>query len=283
MTEATAAATTAATTANAADPAAAATTVVTATPPAFDWAQHGFAGDDLGYIQNKGFTSPKDAIVGYRNLESLVGADKNTVLRIPKEATPESMRSIYRQLGAPETADGYKLPLPEGGDDSLAKVARDWFFEAGATAKQAETIVSKLNEYVGQIETAKATANQAKAAEELTALKTEWGAAWEPNAALVDKAAAAFGMDEEQLLALRDSMGPAAAMKFLHNIGSKLGTEDNLPGNENKPGFAMTPQAALAKLEALKADPEWTKKFLAGGVAEQAESERLHKFAYQGS
>ena len=251
-----------------------------ATPPAFDWAQNGFEGEDLGYIQNKQFGGPQDLLKAYRNLESFRGVDEKQLIKLPKEMTPDALKPIFRQLGAPETADGYKLPVPDGGDDSLVKVARDWFFEAGATTKQAEIIVSKLNEYVGQVEAAKVAENNAKAAEALATLKTEWGGAWDQNAALVDNAAKAFGMDADQLLALREAMGPAGAMKFLHAIGSKLGTDDSLPIGETKPGFAMTPQQAQAKLTALQADPEWSKKYMEGNAEARAESERLHKFAY---
>lgn len=249
------------------------------TPPAFDWTKHGFEGEDLGYIQNKAFADPKAAITAYRNLEGMLGADKATLLRIPKEQTPEALRGIYAQLGMPEKPEGYKLPVPEGDDGALANVARGWFHEAGLTAKQAEIVVTKLNEHVAGVTGAQTEATKAKAAEALTALKGEWGAAWQQNVDLVDKAAEVFGMSAEDLVALRDAMGPANAMKFMHRIGSKLGAEDSLPNDGIQKG-AMSPQQALNQLTALKNDPEWSKKFLAGDAAALAESERLHKFAY---
>jgi hypothetical protein len=42
---------------------------------------------------------------------------------------------------------------------------------------------------------------------------------------LVDNAISKFGMTVEQLLALKAAMGPADAMKFLHNIGKSMGVE----------------------------------------------------------
>jgi hypothetical protein len=97
-----------------------------APPPSdFDWAANGFAGDDLGYVQNKGFKNPGDMHKAYRNLEGMLG-DPTSLIKLPKDRTPEAMRKdVWSKLGASDKVEDYQkaIPLPEGDKGEFAKVA----------------------------------------------------------------------------------------------------------------------------------------------------------------
>jgi hypothetical protein len=151
-------------------------------------------------------------------------------------------------------------------------------------------IAEKHNAFIAeQTKLATEAAKTAHAAE-MTQLQTEWGADYAKNNDVVDKAAESFGMTKEQVLALKQAMGPRAAMKFLHNIGSKIAVEGSFVAGDKGGGSgfdAMNPQMALAKIEANRNDRTFVEKFnskdpVVRGQA-RAEMERLHQIAYPGA
>jgi hypothetical protein len=68
-------------------------------------------------------------------------------------------------------------------------------------------------------------------------------------------------------------------MKFLSNIGAKLGTDDGFVGGDGKPGFGgvMTKDQAVARKAELNADKTWIGKFAAGDAQARREMERLNQ------
>lgn len=249
---------------------------------AFDWKTAGLEPDNLGYVENLQFKGPNDVVKSYRELQKITG-DMNSIIRLPKEQTPEAMKDVWGKLGRPETAEGYKLPIPQGDDGAFAKTASTWFHEVGLTSKQAEALATKWNEHQTGVMTAQAEAQKAQHKAELTALQNEQGAAWPQFTLTVDRAAEAFGMSQETLAGLKATMGPAAAMKLLHTIGSKLGTDDKFVSGDTPNGNsfnALTPAAAKERIAALKRDAEWVKKYQSGGIEQRNEMDRLHRMAY---
>jgi hypothetical protein len=260
-----------------------AATTTASSQTAADWTS-GLPEDLRGYVQNKGFKDPGAVADSYRNLEKLIGGGPESIIKLPKNGDPEATRAVLQKLGLPEKADGYALPQPKEGQGSpeFIKWAQGVFHEAGLTQKQAEAVVSKWNELQGNTTKAALEAETAKNQQEAEALKKEWGAAYNDNAAMVDQAAETFGMNEQQLLKLKEVMGPAAAMKFLHNIGSKLGEAKFVGAESGGQGFnkALSPAAAKDRIQALTADPAFSKRYIEGDVEARAEMERLHKFAF---
>ena len=61
-------------------------------------------------------------------------------------------------------------------------------------------------------------------------------------------------------------------------IGRALG-EDRIEGGADS-GFGPSVEAARARIEGLKADPAWTKRYLGGDEAAKAELQRLMRAAY---
>ncbi|MFY8121324.1 MAG: hypothetical protein ACOVK7_08045, partial [Burkholderiaceae bacterium] len=104
-------------------------------------------------------------------------------LKLPgKDATPEQWAEFYKAIGAPEKAEDYKLPVPEGDDGAFAKTASEWFKDAGILPQQAEKLAGKWNEFVAsqqqaadKVEADRVAALHAKNTAEQADLRNEWG------------------------------------------------------------------------------------------------------------
>lgn len=237
-----------------------------AAPPAgFDWAKSGVSADDLGFVQNKGWADIPAVLNSYKGLEKLIGAPQDQIIRIPKADAPvEEWNGVWDKLGRPKTAAEYSLPVPEGDKGEFAKQAAEWFHEVGVPHAAAKKLAEKWNEYAGGQMKAIIDAEATRDAEQIAALTKEWGAGMQANSEVVDRAASTFGMTPEQLGALKKAMGPGEAMKFMHNIGSKIGVEDKLiTGDTTQPGFGQgtSPAAARAEISRLQKSADFAREF----------------------
>ncbi len=259
------------------------------TPPAaFDWSKAGLDADSLSLVTERQFKAPGDVVQSYRNLEKLMGVPPDRIVKLPGEKdAPEAWNQVYDRLGRPKAAADYKIPVPEGDSGEFAKLIAPVFHEAGLSTGQVHKIAEKYNGMM-KAETERVT-NAAKEAHtaEMTTLQTEWGADWQKNNDVVDKAAESFGMTKDHVLALKQAMGPAAAMKFLHNIGSKIAVEGAFHAGDTDGGFkAMTPELAQAAIARNNGDQSFVQRFNSPDPVvrsqARAESERLHQIAYPG-
>lgn len=260
------------------------TATTTTADTAFDWAANGFAGDDLGYVQNKGFKNPGDMHKAYRNLEGMLG-DPTSLIKLPKDRTPENMRKdVWSKLGASDNVADYvkAIPAAEGENAVFAAAAAGWFHELGLPVEYGAKLAEKFEAHGGEMLKQMNAATDATHHTELTALQKEKGATWEDTLKVVDSVAQTFEMSEAELKGLKTTMGPAAAIKLLERIGAKLGVEGVQVNNDDpsKPNFRMSPEAAKQKIATLNQDPIWRQKFLSGDSVTRGESDTLHKLAY---
>jgi hypothetical protein len=237
----------------------------------------------MALVTDRQWKTPGDLLTSYRNLEKLTGVPAEQIVRIPQGENAD-WNPVYDRLGRPKEAKDYSLPLPEGDKGEFATVASAWFHEAGLSRRQAVAVAEKWNAFAAQQGKAQGDATAARDVEQTAQLKKDWGADFDKHSTLVDQAAKEFGMTPEQLTALKAVMGPAAAMKFVHNIGTKIGTEGDFVTNSMKPGAngQYTPEQAQAKIVSLRADKQWVKRFADGDSDTRAEMRNLHKQAYPG-
>lgn len=173
--------------------------------------------------------------------------DDAAALKLPgKDATPEDWAAFYKSIGAPETAEAYELPVPEGEDTGFAKTAAEWFKDAGLLPQQAQALAGKWNEFVtaqktaaqtAEVERIKALDSRNKAEE--ASLKNEWGGEHEANMELARRAVRQFLPGDKAadvITAIEDKLGYAATMKFMHSLGKGLGEHD-------APGLGQNNQA----------------------------------------
>lgn len=241
-----------------------------------------FDTDLKGYIQTKGWKDPAAVVGSYRNAEKLLGVPPEQVVKLPKDDAPaEAWDAVWKQLGAPETAEDYGFKPAEGGDPTMAEWMGKAFHEAKVPKGMAAKIAEKYQAFVQNFQEQQAATKQAKAGQEAATLKLEWGAAQEQNLRIAQKATMALGIDGEMIDKLEDAMGYAGVMKFFHGIGSKMGESDFVSGDTTN-GFkgAMSPEQALAEINALKADKGFAKKYNEGDKEARARMSQLHKWAY---
>jgi hypothetical protein len=167
-------------------------------------------------------------------------ADDTPVVKLPgKDATPEQWAEFYKSIGAPDKADAYELPVPEGDDGSFAKIAAEWFKDAGLLPQQAKALADKWNEFSAAQQQAMQQAEQqriqqmdAKNRAEQEALKTEWGQQHDANLELARRAARQFFPRDnvaDVVTALEGVLGYGQTIKLLHSIGKGL-AEHDAPG-----------------------------------------------------
>jgi hypothetical protein len=94
-------------------------------------------------------------------------------------------------------------------------------------------------------------------------------------------------MKQDQFDAMKAAMGPKGAMEFLYNIGSRIAVEDKtVPGMSGNQQFGLTPEAAVAKIAALKGDRDFASLFNSKDAKQRMEArqemDRLHKIAFPG-
>lgn len=260
-----------------------------AAPAAFDWNAQGLDADTLTYVNGKGFKTPADVVASYRGAEKLIGVSPDRVVKIPDGDFNQELfnTQIADRIGRPKEAAGYELTklVPAGQDTKFAETAQGKFHELGLTSRQAQELTKWWNGQAGDMTKAQTEATTAKHNAEVSTLKAEWGNQFDSNAALVDKAAAEFKMTPEQVTALKSTMGPAAAMKFLHTIGSKLGVSDTfVTGDGRQTSFAggMTADQAKNEIAALRKDQAFIAKYTNGDAEAKRRMVDLHARAYPG-
>lgn len=247
-----------------------------ASPASISWTD-GIADADLkGYVQNKGWQDPAEMALGYRNLEKLLGGEK---LPMPKGADDaEGWNRVFDALGRPKSAEEYKLPVPEGDPGTFAKAAGEVFHKTGITQTQAATIAEWWNGQTAAAVEAQKAESAAKAQQDLTTLRTEWGGAYDENVEMGRRAAREFGMDHAKLATIENALGTGEMLKFMARVGRGLAEPSFATGNGGQT-FGMTPQAAQSRINDLRNDPAWASKYLKGDADARAEMTRLQALA----
>ena len=237
-----------------------------APPSAFDWKSFNLDPATQNVVDAHQWKDIPSMVNSYSNLQKVMGIKSGSpdrVLVLPKDGDPpEAWNEVFTKLGRPAKAEEYGLPVPEGQPKDFANKASEWFHELGIPKGAAVKLAERFNAYGLEMSTAQQAQVTEKHNQQMTELKTEWGANYESNSLLVDKAAQTFGMGKEELSALKQAMGSGAAMKFLHNIGSKLGAEGRFvdgDGGHNDP--VMSPAQAQAEIQRLMKDQSFVQQW----------------------
>jgi hypothetical protein len=233
-----------------------------------------------GFVENKGWKGPEDVVSGYMNLEKFLGADKaGRGLVLPKDDNPDEWGQIYDKLGRPKSPDDYKVSAPPGDTGEFAKMAAGKFHELGLTAKQAEALSGWYNQQSESMLQSQQEAVMNNSEAELRALQQEWGPKFDENIAAGQRAAREFGIDADILDKVEGAVGTKAMIDFFSQVGKLIG-EDKFVGGDGGNRFGVSPEAARSRISQLKADPEWSAKYLGGNADARSELERLMRSAY---
>lgn len=233
--------------------------------------------DLRGYVQNKGWKDPADLAHGYKNLEKLLGGEK---LPMPKGADDKDGWSrVYDALGRPKAAEDYKLQVTEGADPAFAKAAAAKFHELGISQAQAAALSEWWNGTASAQAQAAAQQSASQSEADVAALRQEWGSAWDENVELGRRAAREYGLEPADLEQLERGLGTKKMLSLMARIGRGQ-VEHNFEGGRTSQGFGMTPDAARARISALRDDPSWATQYMNGNADARAEMTRLMQIAY---
>lgn len=212
------------------------------------------------WAQNKGWKSAAAVVQSAYNLEKMVGAPADQVVRLPADlSSGEAVRPILAKLGLPEAPDGYELPTPTDmtPDEGFMNWSKEAFHKAGLTKGQATDLVGQWNEYVqGQVQ-AQQEEQQSRVTAEEQALRKELGQGYDVKMRMAQNAARSLGIQETDIDALEQSIGYARTMRLFMGLGEKLGESQFIGSDGETRGFnsQMTPAAAREAYNRMVADP----------------------------
>lgn len=235
------------------------------------------------WVTNKGLPDVQALAKSAMNAEKMLGKPTDSLIEIPKDQSPETMRPIWEKLGAGQRPEDYQLPVPEGQDGAFAQQAAQWMYEAGVPVPMAQQLAEKWNEYVGGVTAEQSQQIQQRDQAQVDQLKLEWGQNFNANLEIAMRAADEFGIDDTAQEALKQALGPGQAARILLNIGSKLASDDGFVGGEI-PGFGTggSPEQAREQIRQLQRDKDFGRRFVAGDTQARQQMERLQRIAYPG-
>jgi len=217
------------------------------------------------WVANKAFADPITALESAYNLEKLIGAPPEQILRLPKPDDAEGWAKVWERLGRPAKPEEYELPVPTGpdgkpseADAKFAQFVAGVFHQAGVPKAAAVTIAKAVNEYAAQQREAYVRELEAKANRELEELKAEWGASFSEREEWARRGLRAYGqkagLTGDDLNALESAIGTAKMLRLFVALGETT-SEHDIGGEgagSGSGGSGMTPQQAKARLDELR-------------------------------
>ena len=219
-------------------------------------------------LQN--FNKMDDFVKSYLHSQKMVGLDKIPVPN--KHATDEDWKEVYKRLGSPEAADGYKYSLPEGHavPEETLKSFSEEAVKLGLLPNQADGIMKYYNEVINQGVTeqnVKAEEARSKAEQEL---RNEYGSTFD-NKIKGAKNLASATLGEEFLnttmLADGSKLGDnIQVVKAFANLSEKLSEDDIVKGDSTS---YLTTNEITKQIASLRqpGSAYWDKKHPAHAVA----------------
>ena len=163
----------------------------------------------------------------------------------PQPDDKEGTAALWKHLGRPDEATGYKVPEVEGADSDKVIAAMPDLFALGLTQSQFDGIVALDVKRQGEAQAGAASSLQAGHAE----LHAEWGLTYEPRVARAKAFAAKSGAPAGLVEAIGANAVDALTIKWLHSLSEAVGTEGLQMGAVEggaEPG-AIPPADALAR------------------------------------
>jgi len=221
----------------------------------------GLPEDVRGHASVKKYAkSPEDLARAVIHLESHLGIPADQIVRMPKADDKEGFAALYNKLGRPEKPDGYTAKI-EGDqmDEATFSAFKSQAHELGLSNVQVEGLAkwygatgAQTMEQLQAADTAARTANE-------TALKGEFGQAYEQNVQLAADAAVKFGGEDLANWLKETGAGNDPRVIKAWLAVAKAAAEPGTPdpsGNQGGDRKVMTPAEAEAELAKMESDPE---------------------------
>jgi hypothetical protein len=237
-----------------------------------------------GFVENKGWKTPDDALASYQNLEKLTG-DPTNLLRVPKDGTDkDGWKAVYDKLGRPTDANGYSMPETLKADP-LANGFRAKAHELGLSTAQFQQTLEWVNAEGAKMSEARTGEFAALQTKRMDALKAEHGAHYAEfmedsrRAANViipesykDPGTGETFARSDIVAAMESSLGVALTAQILNTAGG-FQSEDKLVSGTTS--GIRSPDAAQAEYDALSRDAAWVSRIVKGDREALAQRDKL--------
>lgn len=246
---------------------------------------------DRGWHEKDATTAALDAARSHQAAQKLIGTKPEDVLRLPKDATDPLWQSAYDRIAGmalPKTPEEYTFEgvttkdgkgLGEADTKFLREVAAKYKLPITAARGLAADIVARHDATVeasGSASTLTREANQ-------VALRTAWGGNFDQHDFNAARAAEAVGLPAEVMDAMKGLPAEKyiAGMNALLKLSQQLNEATILRGGNpvRDPTAGFSQDQARDRLNALRNDTEWGKKFLAGDATANDEFQKLTRLA----
>lgn len=259
-------------------------------PPIAPWYEGKADAEAIGYLQARGWdkdpvTAALEAGKAHREATKKLGVPEDQLARIPKKEDSAAWEQFHQKVnGKPADMKDYDFSGVKRKDgtaipDSLAGTLRTMAHKLNLGKDAAPTLAK---DFLAAIETADAAAiaeREAAIAGEHDKLADNWKAGFETNMLIARRTATTLGIAQDHIAALEKTMGYAGVMNMLRNLGTIIGEDKYLKPGGGGPA-RMTKEMAVSKIAELKADKDWSKRYMGGGPAEAREFADLHALAH---
>lgn len=202
----------------------------------------------------------EDAMRALVGAEKRLGVPADQLVRLPTK--PEEQAELYRKLGAPETADGYQITLPDGATDddkAAAKSFAEYMHKHGPFPPDfVNAALGWNNAQTEAAQAALAEAQAARQAEGIALLKSELKGSYDPDMKAVGKLLNDLGGPElAEELNLSGHGDNPRLMLLLQKIVDERSESQTLDGGNSGTATigGITPGQAKAAVANLENDP----------------------------
>lgn len=247
--------------------------------------------EERAFAETKGYKDVAEALRSHRNLESLLGAPKERLLKLPEKGIAEDRAgwdAVFQRLGKPEKADGYdRKAFGEGVSDTDAKWLQDTFLDLNLSKTQGETLATKWAEKMKGVVTGMEEQAVQASQQQLEKLRQDWGPAFEEKKAVANKVFDALGLTDKEWEAGERALGVDGWTKMLAGMAEKFGITFSEAGFHRGDGAppregALSTESARAEIKRLERDSAFIKQLGEGNAEARAKLDRLHKAAFPG-
>ncbi len=265
-------------------------TPVSPPAPAGNWFD-AFEPEIKGHMQNRGLdkldpaSAALEAMKAHRAAEKRLGAPADELVRFPKDPNDASWTEIFKRLGKPEAPTGYDLSPLAPADKPLApelvSVLQAAAHKANMAPGQALAFADAFLKHQA-LEAGKAAseANFNKAAN-VEKLKANWGANFDFNLHIAQRAAEKMGLTPEKVTALENATDYATVMETLRGFGAAMGEARVIQGEGPGQNGPMSADQAQEWLDSLKTDKALFQKWYDGDADTRRRFTEAHRIILQ--
>lgn len=230
------------------------------------------------------FTTPEALLKSYVAAERMIG-NQNKVAVPGPNATPEERAAFFKAIGRPDKPEDYGVKMPDKMPDGKTPFPKELWNEKRATAfaklahengftKAQVEVLSKFDiEHGLEAYAAVKGAQKAQIDGAVADLKKAWGADYDANLALAERAAKEIGLIGADNPELANN---PAFIKAMAEVGKRLG-EDRAAGARGTSHSQSDPKQQISAIMNDKAHPYWKAQHPehANAVKQMAELRRL--------